>query len=262
MIKLLGALLCALVLGLGVANDAAAQITDLHAAVNKAGRQRMLSQRIAKLYLQIGQDIDADRSRRLLDTSLALFDRQLVELKNYAPTPPIRETYQRLEKTWLDYKDLLVGTAPSPQNARRVMALSEEVLNLAHEGTLQFEQHGASASARLVNVAGRQRMLSQRMAKFYQARAWNAAPDNAAGELEQARKEFLAGLAELEAADVNTQAVRDQLALGRQQWTFFDAALKGVGADRRALAANVATISERILEVMDSVTGLYEKILK
>lgn len=86
------------------------------------------------------------------------------------------------------------------------------------------------------------------MAKFYQARAWNAAPDNAAAALEQARKEFLAGLAELEGADATTQAIREQLALGRQQWTFFDAALEGAGADKRGLAADVATTSERILD--------------
>lgn len=258
---LLPALLCALGL-LFAGNEAGAQITDNNAAVNKAGRQRMLSQRLAKLYLQIGQQIDTERSQRLLDTSLALFDRQLVELKNYAPTPPIKDTYQKLEKSWGDYKDVLVGAAPNAQNARKVMLLSDDVLALAQQGALQLEQHGGTVSARLVNIAGRQRMLSQRLSKFYQARAWNVAPDGAAGALDQARTEFLAGLAELEAAPANTPAIRDALTLGRQQWLFFDAALKGQGSDKRVLGHNVATTSERILEVMDSVTGLYEKALK
>jgi len=258
---LLRALLCSLGLLLAGA-DAGAQITDINAAVNKAGRQRMLSQRMAKLYLQIGQNIDADRSQRLLDGSLALFDRQLVELKNYAPTAPIKETYQKLEKTWGDYKDVLVGAAPNPQNARKVVALSDEVLTLAHQGAMQLEKHGGTTSARLVNVAGRQRMLSQRMSKIYQARAWNVASPTSAGELEQVRKEFLAGLAELEEAGVNTPAIRDVLTLGRQQWLFFDSALKGQGNDQHLLGMNVATTSERILEAMDTVTAMYEKVLK
>ena len=95
-----------------VGNDALAQISDINSAINKAGRQRMLSQRMAKAYFQIGQQIDVDRSKKVLDASIAVFDRQLVELKNYAPTPEIKETYLKLERSWLAYKDVLVGAVP------------------------------------------------------------------------------------------------------------------------------------------------------
>ena len=61
-------------------NVALAQISDLNSAINKAGRQRMLSQRMAKAYFQIGQQIEVDRSKKVLDSSMAVFDRQLVEL--------------------------------------------------------------------------------------------------------------------------------------------------------------------------------------
>ena len=39
-------------------NVALAQISDLNSAINKAGRQRMLSQRMAKAYFQIGQQVE------------------------------------------------------------------------------------------------------------------------------------------------------------------------------------------------------------
>ena len=38
--------------------EAMAQISDLNSAINKAGRQRMLSQRMAKAYFQLGQQVD------------------------------------------------------------------------------------------------------------------------------------------------------------------------------------------------------------
>jgi len=154
----------------------AAQIADLNTAINKAGRERMLSQRMAKAYLQIGQGVDAARSQRVLDASIAQFDRQLVELKNYAPSPEIRATYQTLERIWIDYKDKLVGSAPSRSNAADVLRLSDEVLALAHQGTEQLEKRAATSAGRLVNLSGRQRMLSQRMAKLHHAIAWKVGP--------------------------------------------------------------------------------------
>ena len=243
-------------------NVALAQISDLNSAINKAGRQRMLSQRMAKAYFQIGQQIEVDRSKKVLDSSMAVFDRQLVELKNYSPTPEIKETYSKLEKSWLAYKDVLIGVAPSKENGRKVLALSDEVLQLAQQGTVQFEKQSASTAGRLVNISGRQRMLSQRMAKLYQANGWGLGDEKSAGELDKVRKEFTAAQLELVASPANTQQIKDALALVQQQWFFFEVALnQRIGTDKRPQLA-VATSSERILEEMENAVGLYEKLPK
>ena len=241
-----------------VGNDALAQISDINSAINKAGRQRMLSQRMAKAYFQIGQQIDVDRSKKVLDASIAVFDRQLVELKNYAPTPDIKETYLKLERSWLAYKDVLVGAVPSLENGSKVLAISEEVLALAHQATVELEKKSGSNAGRLVNISGRQRMLSQRMAKYYQAASWGIGTAN----LAKARKDFSDALQELAGAPANTAQINDGLGLVRQQWIFFESALnQKTGGDKRAQLA-VATTSERILEEMEGVVGLYEKLPK
>ena len=113
-----------------------------------------------------------------------------------------------------------------------------------------------------INKAGRQRMLSQRMAKFYQAAAWKVVGTQLSPEVNKARSEFSAVVQELSVSPNNTQALRDELDLVKQQWIFFENALNQPAGTEKALSVNVATTSERILETMENVVSLYEKISK
>ncbi len=260
---LTGVALTAFIAPLGMAPATArAQVIDINDAINKAGRQRMLSQRMAKAWLAIGQGIEPDKAARILAESMATFDRQLVELKAYASQPAIRTTYQQLEGVWSDYKLALVGAAPKREQAPKLLSLDARVLALAHQGTVQLEQLSGKPVGKLVNVAGRQRMLSQRSAKCYLSLTWSAADPAQQRELETAKREFLGALTLLESAPEVTNTIRDELSLARQQWVFFDNALSRIDRNARnpRHGAEVLRSSENILQIMDRVTGLYARL--
>lgn len=238
---------------------ARAQIVDLGEAINRAGRQRMLSQRMAKAYLALAMGVEPPLAQQVLDRSLATFDRQLVELKAFASTPELRETYLALEARWADYKTALVGSAPGRAGAAAVVAQSQQVLALAHKGTQQYEALLNKPVGRLVNLAGRERMLSQRMAAFHLASVVPAVePAAAKAEIAKARSEFLAGLDTIASAPETTPRVRDELQLAQAQWILFDAALqRPPQASTLKPHADVFVASENVLVVMDRITTLY-----
>jgi len=143
-----------------------------------------------------------------------------------------------------------------------LLSLYAKVLQLAHQGTTQLEKVSGKPAGKLVNLAGRQRMLSQRSAKCYLSITWADLELGQQRELDTAKREFVDALAVLEAAPEATPTIRDELSLARQQWVFFDNALSRI--DRRSRtprhSAEVLRSSENILQIMDRVTGLYARL--
>ena len=238
------------------------QVIDINDAINKAGRQRMLSQRAAKSYMAMGQKIQGDQADKILTASMALFDRQLAELKGFAPTPEIKTTYAALEALWSDYKLALTGNAAAKGGAEPVLGLAGKVLQTAHQGTVQLEAFSGKATSKLVNISGRQRMLSQRMAAFYLSASWGVQAAASATELAKAKDEFIKAHELLKNAPESTPAIKTELQLAETQFTFFEMALRNLkpGVGDAAAQTNVFTTSERILQVMDGVTGMYSKL--
>lgn len=232
----------------------AAERIDFGVAIDQVGRLRMLSQRIVKAYCQIGLAIRTDEASRQLGEALEHFDSAVVQVQLLAAPAAADEAIGRLEEAWRPFRSLAAGPV-SPERAARLQSQSERVLEAADGIVLRLKERSRRAENRLVNLAGRQRMLTQRLAKLHLLRAYGLdSPDLRAQSL-AARKEFYAALATLQGAPENTADIAHELQAVAIQWEWLRHALAVRGAN--AYAHGVAEASERILERMERVTALY-----
>jgi hypothetical protein len=246
-----------LALGLAPAWTAQADL-DTASAINKAGRQRMLSQRIAKAYCQLSLGIAAEAAGALLRQSIALFDAQLVELAGFANDPYDRHAMAELARVWGPFRVRASGEV-SRAGCMELAAASEPLLAAAQRLTERVRSHTSSELGRLIDLAGRQRMLTQRLSLLYMA---SAAGDHSA-ELrvrrEATAQEFAQGLALLRETAGTTPAIRRQLDAAALQWEWFLSVLELEDGGYAELAADA---SESILRSLEQITGQYEALLR
>jgi hypothetical protein len=229
---------------------------DTASAVNLAGRQRMLSQRIVKAYLMLGQGIAADDARTILQGSIKQFESQLARLKTYQPTPAVRSALVELEGAWKKYKPLLAA-APNKADAVELYDVSEALQGAAHTVTVAYEGVTGAPIDHLIGIAGRERMLSQRMAKFYFYRTWDLYDDPAYVEMHLSGAHFTTVLIQIERSPLASAETKAAVARVRREWEPYQQALFASRelAKVRKDASRVAELSERLLAVTEELVA-------
>lgn len=233
-----------------------AEEMTLNSAINKSGRQRMLSQRMTKAYCQIGLNIRRDEAQAQIEAGVRLFESQLAELKAFTRSPQIGESLSAVEALWAPYKAIV--TRPyNREGATRLLVINEDLLQAAHKVVLQLQDLSGKPVGRLVNISGRQRMLSQRLAKFYMLRELGFRQSLVLDGVDQTRNEFVGAHAELRAAPQNTPEIKKLLDNVSMQWELLDYSIKN---DKAQLGEFVALTTEKIVRSMDEATGIYEML--
>lgn len=241
-------------------HSAAAPAHEFVGELGAAGRLRMQGQRVAKLYLQDGLAINAGRSRQQLAAALRQGDADLEELTRRLREPRTQKALQRVGEYWRELK-VALAQPWSADAVQRVNALAESQSIASGRLSLLIEENATTANARLLDLAWRQSMLAQRLARLCLLAQTG---DNSRGRLvdiEQTRKEFATSLAELANAPENTAATRDALALMQVQWLFLDQAVADLLRSGRGNLQHVATTSERLSEVLDTVAASFSASL-
>lgn len=256
--KLISRGLLALTLGLA-SLPCWASISDAE-AMNLSGMQRMLSQRIAKSYLMIGIQVRSEQAIEQLDQSVARFESNFMALSEYAPSKAIGNALTQVGHTWQAYRELALSR-PEREQATQLLQLSDQLLEQSETVVRLIEAHTGSADARLVNRSGRQRMLSQRIAKLYLALSWKLPIAELPQQLQQATNEFEAAQQELLGAEQNTPQIAAALKKVDAQWRFARAGFS-LSTDAHYVPTVIATTTETLLKQMNELTSAYEQVMR
>ncbi|BFM16643.1 hypothetical protein R50073_28260 [Maricurvus nonylphenolicus] len=243
-----------------VAPQAEASIKTMGEAINIAGRQRMLSQRIAQSYLLIGLQPDSKRGPTQLERSLVEFQRNLDDLKAFPPAKSLLEDISTVEDLWKPYKAL--ASAPvNKDNAVELIEQSNPILAAAHEYVGKLQNLSGTTKAEVINISGRQRMLSQRIAKNFLAQHWGVS-NKATEDLYNDLAEYENVLGYLMESDINTPAINTQLNKVKGYFNYASQGFDGVmELSEKRLIYVVTGTTDYMLRGMDVTTKMYANLL-
>jgi AmiR/NasT family two-component response regulator len=225
-------------------------------AVNRAGQLRMLSQRAVKLYA-LGCDGAGDAA------ALAQAAQQIAETLARLGQTLSRTTFGDLmDATLQAWGSLRPGLQAPAERARlaEIDAAAERLLDSAERLTHALEVASPLSSLGIVNRAGRQRMLSQRLAKQALLAALGEGELAARASTDAVRtiEAFEATMRQLREAPFASAELHTSLGAAADEWQRMLAGVRAAAdaTGRRALAA----ASDALLERFELLTAEYGRI--
>jgi hypothetical protein len=242
-------------------------------AVNISGKQRMLTQKLAKTYLYLlGNPTDAKAKRDLLTTKI-IFEKQNKILGANSQSQLTKNLISKVNKTWGKFKSLIEGV-PNLKNAKEVVATNSILLketNDVVEAVILESKNANNASSddslseedvelkQTINKAGKQRMLSQRLALYYFANSGSLKDKNNEARLRGVYSNIDDAITDLLISNFNNAKVEEVLGAAMAKWEV-------VRNNEEKLFKNGFTpkemykLSNDLTKAFNKVTISYEKV--
>ncbi len=231
----------------------AIEISSPTHAVDIAGKQRMFTQRMLKDYAMVGMGNTFGKPADDLKKISTDFQDHMESLASYTKSDEIKKSIEKVKTLWIPLKKTL-SEAPSKEKVEKLQIDLDALLKAADDTTKLFAKESGKASGETVNKAGRQRMLSQRMASLYMLKVWEVEDPQFKTKLDDAMKLFKTSLAELEKSSLNTDEIKTLLTKVKRSFMFFEMMSK---SKSKFVPTLIYKKSNDILTNMNSATQKY-----
>ena len=251
-------LLLMIVISLGMSLQAA-EILDAQRAVDVAGKQRMLSQRMLVDYVMIGMHSNFKNPKKDLALVLNEFEENLKAITKYGSAAKIQTALKKVQKTWKDAKKILTSKVDK-QQCETLSTVLDRLLAASNKVVIEIKRDAAASHGEIVDISGRQRMLSQRIAGLYLMDLW-LQNDASKRALKDAMRSYENAFLKLQAFEKNTESISQYLGQAEKAYLYIKN-MKGVGLPMDHMPAIIYKKANDIFANMDKATHLYADIME
>ena len=255
---------------------------QLAVSINLAGKQRMLSQMIAKDIFLIQADINRAQNLKKLKFDRDLFDKTLNGLingdKELKLKPIKKKEIQKqlkiVKKIWDNFDTNIKQVLSGVINQQLLSKVQKQNLTLLFEMNKAVQlyvvqsKESISKRAQAVNLSGKMRMLTQKMAKSLLLVSSNIDTKNSTKELISSKKMFAKILNGLQHGDKSLKLdsaklpkIKRQLKKIKKQYKGIETNLNSSVHDKEIIKDTIYKLDALLIEV-DKVVKLFEKSIK
>jgi len=232
---------------------------DIVKLIDMAGRQRMLSQRIAKDYMYAGKKIAASKATKQLKKSLEEMKTAHKILVESINDPEIKNLLAFVKMSSEDFE----ATSKEPfntDNAQLILDLSESMLEGSQYVVTSLKGIANVKASKIVDMSGRQRMLAQRIAKYYIAYQAGIKDKNTVDQMNAAVKLFGESHEALMKNENNTPEINRKLNKIDRLWKIVYKFYLNI--EKGGLPLIVFNTTDDITKKMNEITALYVELYK
>jgi len=231
----------------------AIEIKNLSVAVDVAGKQRMFTQHMLKDYVMVGLENNFGNPNEDLKKIMGLFDNHLQSLRTFNKDKATEESLAKVRVLWEPIQ-MALNLPPSKDKVGKMQEDLEALLKQSNEAVGLFAKQTGKASGEIINISGRQRMLSQRMASLYMLKVWGVDDSQFKTKMTKAMDLYRTSLKKLKKSEMSTSEITILLIKSEKAFRFFEVMNK---SSSKFIPTLIYKKSNDMLKDMNTATGLY-----
>lgn len=246
-------------------------IENTEQAINSSGQTRMLAMKMAKLYgIQVLKDYPVGK-KRIAQKDLNKAKNTMNEIyKELLAYPPIKSSEEMLEvvkaaqSSWYEMEKML-SIPPSKTGLLDVLDISDTLLDENEMMTSYIESLSPVPISEIINMAGRQQMYSQKLARDYLAASLDVDKEYRIDLMLDAAVEFESAMLMMEGVTENTAKIKGLIkSITMMEWRkVYKAATECIESNGTKFnVAMMMKFCDTLLGKTDRLTTLYVGVVK